>query len=215
MSTINKFPTKVIEVGINELVPNKWNPNVQSEKIHESVKKSIERYGMINNLLVREYVGQYQIIAGEHRWRICKELGYTTLKVDNLGEIKDDDAKALTELLNTSGEDDPIKQAKLFRELQQNHLSLFPLTNEEIENKKKLIDFDFSKYEKEEVVEEKRNRVMAFPLSEAEYEIVRHALSLTKKDQTAGLMMIVKEYLEIREEIMRYNTEKQGVDNSS
>jgi len=198
---MNKFPTKTIEVSVDNILPNEWNPNRQSKEIFESIKKSVEKYGMLSNILVREYVGQYQIISGEHRWKACKDLGFKTLKVENLGEISDEDAKVLTELMNVSGENDPLAEARLWEGIQQNNYSLFPLTEKEIENKKALLHFDFSKYEREEKVEIDRNRSIVFALSEEEYEVVKHCLGLTKRSQTEALIEIVKEYIQIREKI--------------
>jgi ParB family chromosome partitioning protein len=213
---IEKYPREFKELDINKLCENDWNPNTQNELVYKSIKGSIEKHGLLMFPVVRDYVGQYQIIDGEHKWKACKELGYTTIKALVLGdsehEVSDDDAMALTELLNTRGEDDPIKQAKLIRELQKQNpsqLSLFPYTEKELENKVKLIDFDFSKYDKQEVVEVKRERTLAFALSNAEYDLCRHALSLTKKPQTEGLMVIIKEYLQLREDISKWNGERE------
>lgn len=205
---MEKYNSKTIEVKVSDIQENPWNPNRQSKAIFESIKKSVEKYGMLSNILVREYIGQYQIISGAHRWRACKELGYTTLKVENLGELSDEDAKVLTELMNVAGENDPLVEAKLWEDIQSNNYSLFPLTEKEIENKKSLLKFDFSKYEKEEVVEIERNRTIIFALSEQEYEVVKHCLGLTKKSQTEALMEIAKEYVQIREGMG-------GVDNSA
>ena len=142
---IAKYGASFEELKIDDVIPNKWNPNQQSDIVFSSVKKSIEKHGLLQFPVVRRYVGQYQIIDGEHKTKACRELGYKTIKALVLGtdenEVTDDDAMTLTELLNTRGMDDPIKQAQLIREIQKqnpNQLALFPYTEKELQNKKKM-----------------------------------------------------------------------------
>jgi ParB family chromosome partitioning protein len=215
---IAKYSAEFKELNINSIVKNPWNPNIQSDIVFNSVKKSIEKHGLLQFPVVRRYVGQYQIIDGEHKWRACKELGYQTIKALVLGtdenEVTDDDAMTLTELLNTRGMDDPIKQAQLIREIQKqnpNQLPLLPYTDKELKNKIDLIEFDFSKYDKEEKVEIKRNRTMIFALSEEEYEIMKHSLSLVGKAQTESIMTIIRDYLEVREDISKWKDKKEEI----
>lgn len=214
-----KYSREYKTIPVKELYPNPWNPNVQKDSTFRSVKASIERFGFLNPITVRSYVPAYQIIDGEHRMRAAVELGFTELPCIVLGneevEVTNADAMTLTKLLNTSGAHDAVKEGKLFEEikkLDQGNLGLFEETDKEIINKIALINFDFSKYEKEEKIDENRVRTLAFALTPEEYEIVSHALQLTKKDHSHGLILIIKEYLTLREDISRWEGKKKELD---
>lgn len=64
---------------IDKLIPNEYNPNRQSDHEFELLKRSITDDGMTQPVLVMRATGQ--IVDGEHRWRACKELGYTEIPV--------------------------------------------------------------------------------------------------------------------------------------
>ena len=165
--------TTKIEVDIKLITPNRWNPNTQSKELFQKGVKSVEIYGMLSFPLVRETAGVYEIIDGEHRWRYCKELGHKTIQVENLGEISDQEAKTLTVLLNNlRGKDDIEKRAKIIQELNEGQLQLLPFTAEEIKNEKELIDFDFSQYEREEKIPERKiSNNLIFPLTAEERKV--------------------------------------------
>jgi len=147
---MNKFNTAKKQVQIDEIMPNPWNPNVQDKATFEKEKKSIQELGMLGSILVRDYFGKYQILDGEHRWKAAKELGYTEMTVETMGEISDQQAKFLTiHLNNLRGKDDVFKRAAILKELEQGQLEMLPWSQEEIENEKQLITFDFAQYNKE------------------------------------------------------------------
>lgn len=151
-----EFPTKKVVVPIDNVIPNRWNPNVQSDFMFEKGKKAVLEFGFLGAILVRETAGVYEIIDGEHRWRYLKELGSKECPVETLGEISDNAAKTLTILMNRlRGEDDIEKRSAILNELSKGQLSLLPFTEEEIENEKKLFHFDFSEFDKQEDVKEK------------------------------------------------------------
>lgn len=56
----------------------KPNPNQPRHTIGDLTElvASIREKGVLEPLLVRPYGGEYQLIAGERRWRACKELGF-------------------------------------------------------------------------------------------------------------------------------------------
>ncbi len=153
---LDKYPKKLGVIAVNDIVPNMWNPNVQKDVIFQSLKKSIEKYGWLQYPVVRDYVGQYQIIDGEHRCKAGKELGMETLQVlilgDDIHEVTDSDAMLLTQLLNARGQDDILKRAELLKKIKDSKQSdlfgLLPQTQKEIESQLALLNFDFSQFEK-------------------------------------------------------------------
>jgi hypothetical protein len=151
---INKYPKKVTEIDVKLLVANDWNPNSQTPLIYESLKKSIQKYGWLQFPVVRDYVGQYQIIDGFHRGKAAKDLGMEKVTVlvlgDDTNEVSDSDAMLLTQLLNTRGQDDILKRAELLKKLKENNqedmFGLLPQTIKEIESQLELLNFDFDKF---------------------------------------------------------------------
>ena len=69
---------KIIEMEINKLISyRKQQPfSMYSESKRQEVKESIEKFGVLNPIIVRPVEnGQYEIIAGHNRVEISKELG--------------------------------------------------------------------------------------------------------------------------------------------
>lgn len=88
-------------VPISKIVPNPWNPNVESEFMKGKLRGSLEAFGQVAEVIVRELPsGEYQIIDGEHRWTEAVGLGVTELRVRNLGLVPESSAKILTMVFN-------------------------------------------------------------------------------------------------------------------
>lgn len=200
---MNNFRTTKLEVDIDQIQPNPWNPNQMDSKTFEKEKKSITELGFLGSVLVREHnvKGYYQILDGEHRWKALKELGYTKVTIENIGEISDEEAKLLTVLINNlRGKDDVFKRAKILEALQEGQLSLLPMTAEEIEHEKRFVEFDFSKFEKE--AEEKETS--KFPTK---------VVSLLFTDETEeAVWNKAKEEMMKRDMIKSKNKKKQDVE---
>jgi len=108
-------------IPIEKISPNPWNPNEQSEFMKERLSKSMERYGQVVEIIVRETTeGNYEIIDGEHRYKEALEQGKGELIVNNLGKIPDDKAKILTMAMNEiHGDRDALKLSKLLNDLSE------------------------------------------------------------------------------------------------
>lgn len=181
---MNKFNTEKKIVPIDHIVPNRWNPNVQSGDMFKKGVASVEALGMLGSILVRKTAGVYEILDGEHRWRYMKELGYTECPVEDMGEIEDSQAQLLTVLLNNlRGKDDVEKRAKIYEALDEGQLQLLPFSQEEIANEKALFKFDFSKYkDKAEPPPAVRQRSFLIACSEDEYKVIQKALYIAKEE---------------------------------
>ena len=110
----------LINVDINKIFPNVWNPNEQSTFVYEKERNSIRTHGFIDPILVREIAEGYEIIDGEHRWRAAKEEMMTEVPCNNLGAVTDSVAKQLTIIMNeTRGEARRDKLSDLLADLAQ------------------------------------------------------------------------------------------------
>lgn len=118
MAKSNSPRIMVREIAIDHIKPNPWNPNVVDEKIMAKLKADIKRKGFIPPVVVRQ-VGnnEYEIVDGEHRWTVCKELGYTTIPAQVV-DMNDTEAKLKTVQLNyLRGNPVPIRMANLIHDL--------------------------------------------------------------------------------------------------
>lgn len=69
---------EIKKIPIDQIVPNRFQPRTvfDEEKIEE-LSRTIHTHGIIQPIVVREFAsGQYEIIAGERRWRAMKKLGW-------------------------------------------------------------------------------------------------------------------------------------------
>lgn len=105
-------------VDINRLRPNPDNPNRVASHVFAKLRNNIERTGRYPDLICREVGSDLEIIDGEHRWRILKDLGYETVNIDNWGSVSDEDVALLLTTLNSlRGKDNKRKRASLLKML--------------------------------------------------------------------------------------------------
>ena len=115
-----KYKTRNENIAIGLIVKNPWNPNQMDKKTLKAEKESIQKYGVVAPIIVREIDDDFQIIDGEHRYIVCKELRHETIPCVIVDGLKEKDAKKLTIILNeTKGQNDKIELGKLLGELEK------------------------------------------------------------------------------------------------
>ena len=68
------------KLKITEIEPNRNQPRKNfDEEALEELADSIERYGVIQPIIVVKKDGYYEIVAGERRWRASKKAGLTRI----------------------------------------------------------------------------------------------------------------------------------------
>ena len=79
---MNDNSSKVIDVDINEILPNRFQPRIQfdEDEILE-LSDSIKEHGVIQPLVVRTIGDKYEIIAGERRYKASVLAGKETVPV--------------------------------------------------------------------------------------------------------------------------------------
>ena len=71
---------EILQVDIHSVRPSRYQPRISfDEQAMEELTASIRENGLIQPITVREVDGQYEIIAGERRWRACKTAGLETI----------------------------------------------------------------------------------------------------------------------------------------
>ena len=90
-------------VGVELVEPNPWNFNRMSEDEERGLRESLELYGQVAPLVVRSLDGKRkQVLDGEHRLNVIKDVGGANLLVHDLGELEDAHAKKLSVILMTT-----------------------------------------------------------------------------------------------------------------
>jgi ParB family transcriptional regulator, chromosome partitioning protein len=114
-----------LNLPIEEIQPNPTQPRTvfDQERLAE-LAQSIRENGIIQPLIVRREGGNYQLVAGERRWRAAKLAGLTHVPVV-VQEIADDRLLERALIENIQREDlNPIEVAHAFDRLNKNlHLS--------------------------------------------------------------------------------------------
>lgn len=121
-----------IEIDAVLLVPNPHQPRkvFDEEKLAELVS-SITEHGIIQPLIVRKINEQYEIVAGERRWRASRKAGLEKVPVV-IREYTDDQIREIALVENIQRDDlNPIEEAMAFRGLMES----LDLTQEEVAQK--------------------------------------------------------------------------------
>lgn len=114
IKTLQKL--EIVYLPIDEVKPNSYNPNRQSDKDFELLCRSIEEDGFTQPIIVLRETKT--IVDGEHRWRAMKALGKTQVPVVM---VEMDQAQAMISTLRHNrarGEENIAKAADVIKELQ-------------------------------------------------------------------------------------------------
>jgi len=110
---------RVLRVAIDDLIPNRQQPrsDFREEALAELVA-SIRNHGILLPLVARRAGGQFEIIAGERRWRAAQRAGLTEVPVV-VREADDPTSLELALVENLQRQDlNPIEVAHAYEQLQ-------------------------------------------------------------------------------------------------
>ncbi|WP_037587387.1 ParB/RepB/Spo0J family partition protein [Stenoxybacter acetivorans] len=110
---------RLSSVLVSDIVPGRYQPRMQmdDEALHD-LAESIKAQGVIQPVIVREMgLSQYELIAGERRWRACQLAGLTEIPVV-IKQISDETALAMGLIENIQRENlNPIEEAQGLKRL--------------------------------------------------------------------------------------------------
>ncbi|MDQ0220944.1 nucleoid occlusion protein [Peribacillus cavernae] len=128
MDTPSNNNEEIKKISISNIVPNRYQPRTvfNDEKIAE-LAQTIHTHGIIQPIVVREYEkGQYEIIAGERRFRAMQTLGWETAPAI-VKDFNDTETASVALIENLQREElSPIEEATAYGKL----LDLHSLTQE-------------------------------------------------------------------------------------
>lgn len=114
---------EIKKIPIDRIVPNRFQPRTvfDDEKIEE-LSRTIHIHGIIQPIVVREYApGQYEIIAGERRWRAMKKLGWSEVPAI-VNNLNDTETASVALIENLQREElSPIEEAIAYGKLLELH----------------------------------------------------------------------------------------------
>jgi ParB family chromosome partitioning protein len=110
-----------VELDVDRLAPNDFQPRGQMDDARlQDLARSIKSNGVIQPIIVRKVGEQFQIIAGERRWRAAKLAGLLRVPVV-VRHVAQGEEKSLLEMAlieNIQREDlNPIEEALAYRRL--------------------------------------------------------------------------------------------------
>src|SRR5688572_30285089 len=106
------------EVDLDSIVPGPMQPRTHfDEAALEHLAESIRSHGIVQPLLVRRRGEQYELIAGERRWRAAKLAGLTRVPVV-VKEVPDESLLEIALIENIQRENlNPIEEAQAYKKL--------------------------------------------------------------------------------------------------
>ena len=121
---------RLTSVAVGDIIPGRYQPRVQmDDEALQSLAESIQAQGVIQPVIVREMgLSQYELIAGERRWRASQIAGLAEIPVV-IKSISDETALAMGLIENIQRENlNPIEEAQGLKRL----VDEFGLTHETV-----------------------------------------------------------------------------------
>ena len=211
MTAANQGELQIVELPVDRLEPNPWNPNRVPEATYRKLRAYIEREGFVEPLVVRLLDGaDYQILGGFHRWQIARDLGYESVPCVVV-DLDDRRAKVLTVNLNElKGQSVPALLAELVHDLSRETslddlASMLPYDVPELEDLQDLLripdGLEDELAAEAERLERERPRILSFAVSPTQEETIEEAVDralmrVAGTSRGAALTFLAQSFLE-------------------
>lgn len=122
--------TPAVELLITEIEPNADQPRKMFDQdALDELSENIKQYGLLQPIVVRPMItGNYQIVAGERRWRASRQAGLKKIPVI-IKELTDEETMEIALIENLQRENlNPIEEAEGYKQL----IDTFGMTQDEI-----------------------------------------------------------------------------------
>jgi ParB family transcriptional regulator, chromosome partitioning protein len=113
----------VRNIDVQRIIPNPEQPRLAMEQVSlDELSASIREHGVLQPILVRPLDdGEFQLIAGERRWRASIAAGLATIPA-LVEEIDDDTALEISIIENLQREDlSPLDEAAMYERMVRDH----------------------------------------------------------------------------------------------
>ncbi len=125
----NTIPDGFSEISVEKIKPNPYQPrrHIEHEKVVE-LAESIRSEGLLQPIIVRKVKDEFQLIAGERRWRACQHLKLKSIPVRIL-DASDASSAVISLIENLQRENlNPIDESLGYASLMKD----FALTQESV-----------------------------------------------------------------------------------
>lgn len=129
---MDKTNINVVYIDTKNLKPTEYNPRVWDDQATSDLKKSIERFGMVDPLIVNSAPGRENVVIGGHfRLKVANDLGFTKVPVVyiSISELKREKELAIRLNKNLGAWD-----WDLLKEFDENLLADIGFTSEELDD---------------------------------------------------------------------------------
>ncbi len=119
----------LLELEIGKIEPNPYQPRRDFDENHlRELTESIRSEGLLQPIVVRKVGSKFELIAGERRWRACKELKMKTIPT-RVVEASDSSSATLSLIENLQREGlNPLEESLGFASLMRD----FDMTQEKV-----------------------------------------------------------------------------------
>lgn len=113
---------EIISIGVDKIFPNTYQPRLFfDEEALEELSQSIKEHGIIQPITVRQRGNNYEIVAGERRWRAARIAQFESVPC-NVIEITDTQSAEIALLENLQREDlNFMEEAEAYYNLINDH----------------------------------------------------------------------------------------------
>ena len=175
---------QTVDIAIESIQSPAWNPNQMDDSMRPRLKASIERFGLVVPLVVRDLGdGQYETIGGAQRLSVLRELGMEEVPCV-VAEADDIEARLLSQCLNRiAGEDDLGLRAEMLKEVlgqmpETEVLKLLPETTQGLAALASLGQQDLAAYlQNYQQAQVARLKHLTFQFTPGQLEVIEEALS--------------------------------------
>ncbi len=175
---------KIIELSVENLNEAPWNPNQMDEVTFKRLIESINRYGLVEPLVVRPSVdSQYEVLSGNQRLKAITSIGLKKVPCVVV-DMNDAEAMLLAQTLNNlRGEDDQALKGKLIKAVlatipEDRILSILPETKESLMALTSFNQTDLAQHlQAWEQAQVARLKHMILQLTQQQLEVVEEAIN--------------------------------------
>lgn len=175
---------QTIDIPIDQLHEAPWNPNAMDEAMMSRLRASLQRFGLVENLVVRA-IGKdrYEVLSGNQRLRVLREGAWSEVPCVVV-DVDDAHARLLSQALNRiEGEDDLGLKAELLRQVMRDLsedevMAVLPETTHSLEALSSLGQEDIVHYlQNWQQAQAAKLRHLQFQLTSDQLETIEEALN--------------------------------------
>lgn len=201
----------IVAAPIDRIRPNPSNPNELDKAKMETLKEDISQHGFTQPILVRPIEDdefEYELVDGEHRWLVLKELGAATVPAVVQEADETEAALRLITMNRLRGEFIPIKLAHLLVRLNESIPEAelrkrLGMSEPELRDTLQLADFSDKLADELKEAQEKEEReapdIVTFVLQKKDSALVERVIQSlieedSKADRAKALVTVFRAY---------------------